>query len=192
MTLATAKDQTVVTPLRGQTMHPVLNIADAKYTDLAENSRRMGSEMPAARYGGRRAELGRVMGARKLGYNITVISPGKRAYPRHNHRVNEEMFFVLEGSGEVRIGEETFPVRAGDVIACPAGGPETAHQLHNTGTADMQVLAVSTAESPEICDYPDSGKFGVLAFFGTDAEGRPQMFAHVGLPGESRDYWEGE
>ena len=30
-------------------MNPVLNIADAKYTDLAENSRRMGSEMPAAR-----------------------------------------------------------------------------------------------------------------------------------------------
>lgn len=173
-------------------MKPVLNIADARYTDLAENSRRMGAEMPTERYGGRRAELGRVMGARKLGYNVTAIAPGKRAYPFHNHRVNEEMFFVLEGVGEVRIGDATFPVRAGDVIACPPGGPETAHQLHNTGDAELKVLAVSTAESPEICDYPDSGKFGVLAFFGPDKDGRPQMFAHIGRPGESRDYWEGE
>jgi uncharacterized cupin superfamily protein len=173
-------------------MNSVLNIADASYTDLAENSRRMGAEIPSERYGGKRAELGRVMGARKLGYNLTVIAPGKRAYPHHNHRVNEEMFFVLEGAGEVRIGDETFPVRAGDVIACPPGGPETAHQLHNTSDAELKVLAVSTAESPEICDYPDSGKFGVLAFFGPDKDGRPQMFAHIGRPGESRDYWEGE
>ena len=173
-------------------MKPVLNIADAQYTDLAENSRRMGAEMPGERYGGRRAELGRVMGARKLGYNITAIAPGKRAYPRHNHRVNEEMFFVLEGTGEVRMGDATFPVRAGDVIACPPGGPETAHQLHNTGAAELKVLAVSTAESPEICDYPDSGKFGVLAFFSAGPDGRPQMFAHVGRAADSRDYWEGE
>ncbi|HWG65843.1 MAG TPA: cupin, partial [Rhodanobacteraceae bacterium] len=68
-------------------MNPVLNITDASYTDLAENSRRMGAEMPSERYGGKRAELGRVMGARKLGYNLTAIAPGKRAYPFHNHRV---------------------------------------------------------------------------------------------------------
>ncbi|MBS0431297.1 MAG: cupin domain-containing protein [Proteobacteria bacterium] len=173
-------------------MSHILNLADAQYTDLAELSRRFGSEMPGERYGGRRAELGRVMGARKLGYNVTAIAPGKCAYPRHNHRVNEEMFFVLEGTGEVRIGDGTFPVRAGDVIACTPGGSETAHQLHNTGSTELKVLAVSTTESPEICEYPDSGKFGVLAFFGAGADGRPEMFSHVGRPGESRDYWEGE
>jgi len=102
------------------------------------------------------------------------------------------MFFVLEGTGEVRIGDETFPIRAGDVIACPAGGLETAHQLRNTGSAELKVLAVSTTESPEICEYPDSGKFGVLAFFGAGADGRPEMFAYMGRRGESLDYWEGE
>ncbi|TAN08307.1 MAG: cupin domain-containing protein [Rhodanobacteraceae bacterium] len=173
-------------------MNRILNIADAQYNDLAESSRRMGTEMPAERFGGRRAELGRVLGARKLGYNVTAIAPGKRAYPRHNHHVNEEMFLVLEGSGAVRIGDETFSVRAGDVIACPPGGPEAAHQLHNTGEVELKVLAVSTAESPEICDYPDSCKFGVLAFFDAGRDGKPQMFAHVGRADDARDYWEGE
>lgn len=43
------------------------------------------------------------------------------------------MFFVLQGTGEIRIGESTLPIRPGDVIACPAGGKETAHQIVNTG-----------------------------------------------------------
>jgi hypothetical protein len=34
--------------------------------------------------------------------------------------------------------------RSGDVIACPAGGRETAHQIINTGTDELRYLAVST------------------------------------------------
>ena len=45
------------------------------------------------------------LGARQLGYNLTAVPPGKRAFPFHSHRVNEEMFFVLEGTGELRLGE---------------------------------------------------------------------------------------
>ncbi|HWP20033.1 MAG TPA: cupin domain-containing protein [Burkholderiaceae bacterium] len=163
---------------------PIVNIDEADYTDLGELSRRWGSEMPAQRYGGRMAPVGRMLGARQLGYNVTVIAPGKRAYPYHCHTVNEEMFFVIEGQGEVRIGGQTYPIRRGDVIACPAGGPETAHQIVNTGTAELKVLAVSTAGTPEVCHYPDTGKFGVL-----DPE---HGFAYMGRAEGSLDYWEGE
>ena len=48
------------------------------------------------------ARIGRIadlIGARTLGYNLTVIPPGKSTYPFHSHRINEEMFFVLQGSG---------------------------------------------------------------------------------------------
>ena len=48
------------------------------------------------------------------------------------------MFFVLHGSGEVRIGEARYPIRAGDIIACPAGGKETAHQIINTGNEELR------------------------------------------------------
>ena len=132
------------------------------------------------------------LGAKKLGYNITAVPPGKRAFPFHNHRVNEEMFFILEGDGEVRIGKEVFPVRQHDFIACPTGGAETAHQIINTGDVDLKYLAVSTKQSPEIAEYPDSNKFGVLAELPPDADGKPQRFAFVGRAKDSKDYWDGE
>src|SRR5690349_18953937 len=59
------------------------------------------------------------IGAKLLGYSLAVVAPGKRAYPFHCHHVNEEMFFVIEGTGTLRFGDAEYPVRAGDVIAAP-------------------------------------------------------------------------
>ena len=148
---------------------------------------------PAAlKFDSRMASIGPRVGAQKLGYNLTAVPPGKRAFPFHNHRVNEEMFFVLQGRGEVRIGEQEYPIRAGDIVACPPGGKETAHQIVNTGAEELRYLAVSTKMSPEIAEYPDSGKFGVLAEFPSEAGAKPQTFRFVGREGQQVDYWEGE
>ncbi len=144
------------------------------------------------RYEARAGRVGTRIGAKQLGYNVTAVSPGKRAFPVHNHRVNEEMFYVLQGTGEIRIGSSTYSLRPGDIVACPAGGVETAHQIINTGSEELRFLAVSTKHSPEICEYPDSGKFGVYAEFPAAADGKPKMFRHVGREAQSIDYWEGE
>ena len=141
------------------------------------------------------ARMGRVamrIGAKQLGYNVTAVPPGKRAFPVHSHRVNEEMFYVIHGTGEVRIGTSTYPLRPGDIVACPAGGAETAHQIVNTGTEELRFLAVSTMRYPEICEYPDSHKFGVYAQFPGAADGKPKMFRYLGREAQSIDYWEGE
>jgi uncharacterized cupin superfamily protein len=139
----------------------------------------------------RMGAVGSRVGAQKLGYNVTVVPPGKRAFPFHNHRVNEEMFFVLDGEGEVRIGAETHAIRKGDVVACPPGGPEVAHQIVNTGKAELRYLAVSTRLYPEIAEYPDSGKIGILAEV-TGPDGKPQPFRFVSKKENSLDYYEGE
>jgi len=102
------------------------------------------------------------------------------------------MFFILHGTGELKIGESTYPVRPGDVIACPPGGKELAHQITNTGAEELRYLAVSTKISPEICEYPDSGKFGILADLAPDPDGKPKRFMYVGRESGSIDYWEGE
>ncbi len=123
---------------------------------------------------------------------MTIVPAGKRAFPFHSHRVNEEMFFVLEGEGELRIGEQRFPIRPGDAIACPTGGSESAHQIVNTSASDLKFLAVSTRLSPDIAEYPDSKKFGVLADFGPDPSGQPRGLRFLGRPDGSLDYWDGE
>ena len=97
-----------------------------------------------------------------LGYNLTELPPGKAQCPFHAHREMEEMFLILEGEGELSFGDKRYPLRAHDVIACPTGGPEVAHQIINTGATTMRYLAISNLAEIEICEYPDSGKVGVF------------------------------
>lgn len=170
--------------------HPIINIADVELKPLPAGYGATGAA--AERYAPRMAGIAPQLGAQKLGYNITALPPGKRGFPFHSHRINEEMFFILEGNGEVRIGSDTYPIRTGDIIACPPGGPESAHQIINTGTDELRYLAISTKQSPEICEYPDSSKYAISAEFAPDTNGKPQVFRTVGRAGESVDYWEGE
>jgi uncharacterized cupin superfamily protein len=169
--------------------HRIINIDEIELPPRSAQVAAPGSA--AERFDGRIGAVATRIGASKLGYNVTVVPPGKRAFPFHNHRVNEEMFFVLEGAGEVRIGGERHAIRRGDFIACPPGGPETAHQLINTGAVDLKYLAVSTMQFPEICDYPDSGKF-LVAERQRDADGSVRGFRHIGRPETAVDYWDGE
>ena len=96
------------------------------------------------------------------------------------------------GSGEIRIGEARYPIRIGDIVACPAGGKETAHQIINTGTEELRYLAVSTEHTLEMAQYPDSGKFAVKAEFGTEPDGTPQRVIFIGRENDSLDVWDGE
>ena len=146
------------------------------------------------RFAGRMGEIGEAVGASKLGYNLTVVPAGKRAFPMHCHHANEEMFFVLEGEGEIRIGDERYPIRPGDVINCPTGGPETAHQIINTmDEGELKYLAVSTSLYPEICQYPDTGKKLVRHYWASGDGEEEESLRIIIRDGEGRaDYWEDE
>ena len=48
------------------------------------------------------ARVGPLLGARDLGYSYDVVPPGKRACPFHSHRAEEEMFFIVRGTGTQR------------------------------------------------------------------------------------------
>lgn len=135
----------------------------------------------------RTARLGERMGLKRMGATVVAVKPGAAGWPFHNHRVNDEMFVVLAGSGELRLGQARHAVKAGDVIGCPAGGPEGAHQIVNTGTDELRYLAISTSLDPEICEYPDSGK--IAAYHGDDTSGG---LYHMSRAADQRDYWDGE
>ncbi|MDE2235761.1 MAG: cupin domain-containing protein [Gammaproteobacteria bacterium] len=169
-------------------MHPIINITDLEIHPAGPERAPRGKN--AGLYDRRFGEISSRIGARKLGYNLTVVAPGKRNCPFHNHHFEEEMFFILEGEGELRFGGRRYPIKKGDIIACPTGGPETAHQIINTGKSEMRYLSLSTLAELEICDYPDSGKFGVYEQHPPGKEGKPSRF--LSRPGESLDYWDGE
>ncbi len=170
--------------------HSIINLEDIELYPRPEAFAPKGEA--AERYEAKVGFISAQLGAKKLGYNVTAIAPGKRAYPFHNHHLNEEMFLILEGSGELRSGRDVVPIRRGDVIACPAGGADTAHQIINTGTGELRYFGVSTRLSPEIAEYPDTGRFGLLSDLAYDADGQPRMMMFVGREKDTLDYWEGE
>lgn len=132
---------------------PFMNLDDVEFDDIEDNGY----------FTSRRGQISDRIGAQKLGYNLTVLPPGKAQCPFHSHHGEEEMFFILQGEGELRFGDQRYPIRAHDVIACPTGGPEVAHQIINTGTSDLRYLALSNLVELEACQYPDSNKVLVVA-----------------------------
>lgn len=170
-------------------MKPVLNIAEVE--PQAADASRAPTGSAADRFDRRRGEIAKRIGARKLGYGLVAVAPGKSACPFHAHRAEEEMFFILEGSGELRYGADRYQLRAGDVIACPTGGSDTAHQIFNTGNTELRYLGVSNNAELEVCEYPDSGKIGVYCETLPDPRGRGEPIRHL-TRGSGLDYWDGE
>lgn len=123
---------------------------------------------------------------RKLGASFDTVAPGKLSCPYHFHYAQEEMFIVLEGSGTLRVTGEMLPLRAGDVVFLPPG-PQYPHQIITTSDAPLKYLSVSTRETPEVCEYPDSGKYQAVV----SAKGA-RVFRAIQRPDQNVDYWDGE
>ena len=147
----------------------VTNIDDLKLEHFSQGSS----------FESRFVRIGPLLGAKDLGYSYDVVPPGKRSCPFHSHRGEEEMFFIVRGTGTLRYGSETRKLRAGDVICCPTGGPETAHQIVNDSDAELAYLSISTMQPAEVCEYPDSNKIGA---FGGELR-------HLSQAGSNVDYW---
>jgi uncharacterized cupin superfamily protein len=108
-----------------------------------------------------RQRVGAAIGAKKLGYSFFTVPPGKTAFPFHLHHANEEMIYVVEGEGSLRLGKEESKVAPGTFLAFPPG-TDHPHQLINTSDRDLKYLCVSTMEYPDITEYPDSKKIGAI------------------------------
>lgn len=103
------------------------------------------------------AEIGLLIGARRLGYRLARLQPGNVYCPLHAHDLEEEFFYVVDGAPSIRTPRGTIALEAGDFIAFPTGDRGT-HQLLNESDAPATLLLVGNAEPNEICFYPDSRK----------------------------------
>ncbi|KOP55068.1 MULTISPECIES: cupin domain-containing protein [Pseudomonas syringae group] len=160
--------------------------------DLASRLIRNFNEAPLAQeireplYESAAARLGTGTAAQKLGASIDVVAPGKRSCPYHFHHAQEEMFVIIEGEGSLRVAGELLPIKTGDIVFIPPGA-EYPHQIINTSQAPLKYLSISTRETPEVCEYPDSGKYQAMV----SANGT-RVFSANQRTSENLDYWDGE
>ncbi len=165
-----------------EAQRPVINLDDVP---LRQNGNGGAFE---ARIG----SFGSMIGSTGMGAMLHVVPPGKKAFPFHAHHQIHELFVILEGEGTYRQGDQTYPVKAGDVCAAPTGGPETAHQIINSGTELLKYLGVSTMADTEVVEYPDSNKFGAISRFDWSNPQSGKGVRFVGRTEASLDYWDGE
>jgi mannose-6-phosphate isomerase-like protein (cupin superfamily) len=80
-------------------------------------------------------------GSTQLTFGAAEIDPGKEI-PVHRHKVGdrfvEEGFFVLEGEGEVRVGDQMTAIRAGSF--CVMSPAEGFHSIRNTGEKTLKFV----------------------------------------------------
>jgi uncharacterized cupin superfamily protein len=117
---------------------------------------------------------------RKIGVSYEELPPGKQSSPFHYHMVEEEHIIALEGEATLRLGDERYPIKAGDYVGFPAG-QRAGHCLINEGDKPFRFIMIGDSARDEVCVYPDSGKIMIY-----------NLGRLILKDGESRDYWEGE
>jgi uncharacterized cupin superfamily protein len=88
-----------------------------------------------------------------------VVQPGKSSCPFHSHRGEEEMFFIVRGTGRCA----TAPRRARSarrLHLLPVGRPGDGAPDRERLDAELAYISVSTMMPAEVCEYPDSKKVG--------------------------------
>jgi uncharacterized cupin superfamily protein len=115
--------------------------------------------------------LGDASGLQLVGLHYTVVAPGDVSTELHAHVFADEFVFVLSGSGEITLDDQTIAVTAGDFVGLPARGP--AHRLKNTGTVDLVYLIGGNRPPFDVCDYPERDR---RLYFYADGDRRARDF----------------
>ena len=120
-----------------------------------------------------RWDLGTAAGSREVGLKRVQVEPGGQSSPVHAHSAEEEIFFVIGGSGRLWQGGSVCEVRDHDAIVHVAGGPP--HTLVG-GDEGLEVLAFGERRDAEGAFLPRLG----VAWHGdtwVDAGGGEHPFA---------------
>jgi mannose-6-phosphate isomerase-like protein (cupin superfamily) len=76
----------------------------------------------------------------------STVAPGFPGPPRHRHERLHEMFYVLDGTLSVLVGDQQLQVHAGGFISV---SPGVVHTFSNPGTAPVRFLNIN---SPAGCE----------------------------------------
>lgn len=156
----------------------ILNVADIPTRTIHDGPR----------FGVALGDIDGALGTTQLGATLHVVPAGKTAWPYHRHHGNDELFYIVAGTGTYRVGERLLPIKAGDLIGAPAGGE--AHQIINSSDTELRYIAFANHGRADVIEYPDTGRIAVDIAHGNDREPR-QEFSLAGKL-TPFGYWEGE
>ena len=101
--------------------------------------------------------------------------PPKSANTLHRHPKMEEFYFVIEGTGRMRIGDQTVTVpKHGAVLA----GPETLRQVFNDTDTEVLWLIIGAPEK----EVDDGKEMDWNLVYPTDPKQLPPELANVDWP----------
>lgn len=98
---------------------------------------------PPAHYGGAFSKMlvrPESCGSKSIDYRISVYQPRAYVAP-HKHRIQEQVYHVLEGEGLMELDGKKQVVRKDDVIFIPPG---IEHAIYNTGMTDIKFVVVTS------------------------------------------------
>ena len=89
-------------------------------------------------------DLAKQLGAATFGARLWKLAPGQ-ASTRHRHPVTEELYYLLEGTGRLRVDGELLTVQPGTAILVE---PESIRQPFNDTDADQLWLIFGAPQEP--------------------------------------------
>jgi mannose-6-phosphate isomerase-like protein (cupin superfamily) len=121
-------------------------------------------------------------GSENLGARLWRLPP-KSANTLHKHIRSEEFYFVLEGTGRMRVGDETLTVpKYGGVLV----GPDQLRQVINDTDDEVLWLIVGAPEELEFLQGSKS-KIGLSAIYPVEPTQLPKELAGVQWPPKGSD-----
>lgn len=86
------------------------------------------------------------LGTRELGFTVREMAPGTSG-KRHDHRHDgqEEVYYVVEGTLEVEVGDDQLTLAAGEALRVDA---EETRQLHNRSDGLVRLVAAGAPIQP--------------------------------------------
>lgn len=91
-------------------------------------------------------------GLTRIGIHVVRLETGCDSTELHSHDNDEEFLVILQGDGVATIGDDTFNVTSGDIMAFPCGSPH--HKLHNPNTEDLVYLMGGEKNANDVVHYP--------------------------------------
>jgi uncharacterized cupin superfamily protein len=123
-----------------------------------------------------------------LGMSVYELLPDQTQCPYHFHHGNEELILVLHGRPTLRTPDGEEELQPGDSVHFPKGAAG-AHQVVNRTDEPARYVVADAHVSPELIEYPDTGKFATMAR--TESQrGGPIWTVH--RLDDAVDYFDGE